>query len=38
MSGCYEHGIELWGAIKFGEFLDELREDYILRKNFALWS
>jgi len=38
MTGSYEHGSELSGSKKGGEFLDSLSDCQLLNKDFALWS
>jgi hypothetical protein len=37
-AGSGEHGYEISGSIKGGEFLDCLSEYSLLKKNFAPWS
>jgi hypothetical protein len=34
-AGCWEHSNELYGFIKCGEFLDQLRSNRILKKGFT---
>ena len=33
MAGCYEYGNELPGSIKWGQFLDYMRNRKLLRKD-----
>ena len=33
-----ECGNELWGSVKFGEFLDQLQTSQLLKKDSAPWS
>jgi hypothetical protein len=37
-AGCCEHGNEPSGSIKCGEFLDQLSDCQLLKKNSARWS
>ena len=38
MAGACEYGNELSGSIKCGDFLDELKTGWLLKKDSAVWS
>jgi hypothetical protein len=38
VAGCYEHDSKLLGIIKGGEFLDQLSDYQLLKKDSATWS
>jgi len=38
LAGCYEHCIDTMGSTKLRELLEQLRNCFLLKKNFGRWS